>query len=48
MAKEIGAFAYMECSARTQKGLNEVFQKAIEATRAEQKKEKKKDKCVIF
>lgn len=31
MAKEVGAIAYLECSAKTQTGLGEVFQSAIAA-----------------
>jgi Ras-related C3 botulinum toxin substrate 1 len=30
MAKDIGAYSYNECSAKTQKGLNKVFNDAIE------------------
>lgn len=48
MKAEIGAFAYCECSARTQKGLKEVFFAAIEATRQVKKEDKKKPKCLIL
>ncbi|XP_060567607.1 transforming protein RhoA-like [Ruditapes philippinarum] len=47
MAARIGAFSYLECSARTNDGVREVFE---EATRAALlgKKKKKKTKCKIF
>lgn len=48
MKEEIGAYAYVECSARTQKGLKEVFNMAIEATRQEKKNEPKKKQCLIL
>jgi Ras-related C3 botulinum toxin substrate 1 len=53
LAKEIGAKGYMECSARTQKGLKEAFNKCIEAVltpdnnKIKEKKPKKKD-CSIL
>ncbi len=48
MKEEIRAYRYMECSARTQKGLREVFNTAIEASlKPAAKDEKKKRNCVI-
>ena len=51
MAKEIGAKAYLECSALTQEGLREVFEQAIRTVLSEEKKmlaDINKCKCVIF
>lgn len=49
MKNDIGAFAYVECSARTQKGLKEVFNAAIEATRQPKPdNDGKKKKCTIL
>ncbi|XP_045191267.2 ras-like GTP-binding protein rhoA [Mercenaria mercenaria] len=47
MAERIGAFSYLECSAKSMDGVVEVFQ---EATRAalQGKKKKKKKTCRIF
>eukprot|EP01080_Neovahlkampfia_damariscottae_P011114 gene11114-3933_t len=44
LKNEIGAVAYGECSARTQKGLKEVFNHAIESVLAPKGKEKEKKK----
>eukprot|EP01098_Paradermamoeba_levis_P002588 TRINITY_DN129_c0_g1_i2.p1 TRINITY_DN129_c0_g1~~TRINITY_DN129_c0_g1_i2.p1 ORF type:complete len:201 (-),score=52.35 TRINITY_DN129_c0_g1_i2:401-1003(-) len=40
VAKEIGAYKYVECSALNQKGLPEVFEEAVKATVSEQVEEK--------
>ncbi|PIO72943.1 Ras family protein [Teladorsagia circumcincta] len=46
IAEQIGAFAYLECSAKTKDGIREVFEKATQA--ALQQKKKKKSKCVLL
>ena len=46
MAEKIGAFAYLECSAKTKEGVREVFETATRA--ALQVKKKKKSKCSIL
>ena len=46
MAEKIGAFAYLECSAKTKEGVREVFETATRA--ALQVKKKKKGKCLIL
>jgi small GTP-binding protein len=53
LKEEIGAASYTECSAKSQDGLKEVFQKAIEATNPVKhtKKDdgkKKKGGCVLL
>jgi Ras-related C3 botulinum toxin substrate 1 len=47
---EIKAYKYLECSARTQEGLNEVFDEAIRCVLSSLSKEdrKKKSKCIIL
>ncbi|XP_045209469.2 ras-like GTP-binding protein rhoA [Mercenaria mercenaria] len=46
MAERIGAFCYLECSAKSMNGVIEVFEEAARA--ALQGKKKKKIKCRIF
>jgi len=46
--REIGAVAYLECSALTQEGLKTVFDEAIRAALNKQNKKKKKSGCVIL
>jgi Ras-related C3 botulinum toxin substrate 1 len=51
LKSEIGAVAYGECSAKTQKGLKEVFNAAIESVLAPKGKEKEKKKggaCLLL
>lgn len=45
LCKELKAFKYLECSARTPEGVEEVLQEAVHAVWA---KEKKKGKCVVM
>ncbi|KAM3727056.1 Ras-like GTP-binding protein rhoA [Dirofilaria immitis] len=45
IAEQIGAFAYLECSAKTKDGIREVFEKA---TQAALQQKKKKKKCVVL
>ena len=47
MAKEIGAYSYKECSAKTSYGVQEVFEDAIKASFLKQTKIKGKC-CVLF
>lgn len=44
VANEIGAFAFMECSAKTRDGVQEVFRAAVKATR----REYKHNQCVLL
>ncbi|KAI6239825.1 Rho-1 [Aphelenchoides fujianensis] len=46
IAERIGAFAYLECSAKIGEGIREVFEKATQA--ALQQKKKKKKPCSIL
>lgn len=46
MADTIGAFAYLECSAKTKEGVREVFEMATRA--ALQVKKKKRGKCILL
>ena len=53
MAKKIGAFKYLECSAKTQKGLKEVFTTAAEVVVCPELyrsslQQKKKRRCVLL
>ncbi len=50
MAKKLGAVAFMECSALTQKGLKAIFDEAIRVglTRQPERRGKKKKGCAIL
>lgn len=51
LASQIGAIKYVECSAKTQEGLKEVFDEAIKVVlfpRAAPKKSKSKGGCVLL
>jgi len=47
MADKIGAYGYMECSARTKEGVREVFEMATKAA-LQTKKRKPKGKCDVL
>lgn len=48
MEKEIGAAAYVECSALTQRGLKQVFDEAIRAVLMPRPKPKRHSKCALL
>jgi len=48
LCKEIGAAAYVECSAKTMGFVNEVFDKAVRAGLSPKKKPKKNGNCLIL
>lgn len=47
MAGRIGAFGYMECSAKTKDGVREVFEMATRAA-LQARRGKKSNKCVLL
>jgi len=47
-AQEIGAKKYLECSAKTQKGLKVVFEEAVRAINGNGPKDKNKRDCVLM
>ena len=47
MANRIGAFGYMECSAKTKDGVREVFEMATRAA-LQARRGKKSSKCVLL
>jgi len=48
VADQIGAYKYMECSARERDGVNEVFECATRAALTVQKKKKKSSTCILL
>eukprot|EP00164_Ancoracysta_twista_P000005 GFYU01000008.1.p2 GENE.GFYU01000008.1~~GFYU01000008.1.p2 ORF type:complete len:193 (-),score=67.67 GFYU01000008.1:389-967(-) len=48
LAKDIGAWKYLECSALTQKGLKAVFDDAIRAALSPKQEKKKTGKCILL
>ena len=47
--KNIPIYAYVECSAKTQEGINEIFEEAVKAHRAPKpKKKKKRRRCILI
>ena len=47
MANRIGAFGYMECSAKTKDGVREVFEMATRAA-LQDRRGKKKSGCLVL
>lgn len=47
MASRIGAFGYMECSAKTKDGVREVFEMATRAA-LQVRRGKKSNRCVVL
>uniref|UniRef100_A0A2K6W679 Uncharacterized protein n=1 Tax=Onchocerca volvulus TaxID=6282 RepID=A0A2K6W679_ONCVO len=48
IAEQIGAFAYLECSAKTKDGIREVFEKATQAALQQKKKKKSIRKKLVI
>ncbi|EAZ62793.1 predicted protein [Scheffersomyces stipitis CBS 6054] len=48
VAEKIGAYSYLECSARTGQGVREVFETATRASLSRKEKKTKKKKCVVL
>jgi len=48
LSKKIKAICYMECSAKTQQGLKEVFDEAVKAVLFSSKKGKRRGGCVLL
>ena len=48
LAKEINAFSYIECSAVSRDGVNEVFESAIKSTWPEKGKQRGNRGCAIL
>lgn len=48
VSQKIGAYKYLECSARTREGVKEVFEHATRAALAVNKKRGGKNKCMIL
>ena len=48
MAKELGCVKHMECSARTQEGLQQLFNEAIRFCVTPPESQKKKKKCLLL
>lgn len=47
MANRIGAFGYLECSAKTKEGVREVFEMATRAA-LQVRKRKKRNGCLLL